>query len=129
MPRSPGRECPGVGIRRGACRTIIFGSTEYCDECDALMAKKRAEHEKVRNKRPGRAFLRSHSWSKIRKLKLNEDPLCERCFAEGRVVAAVLVHHKDHDELNNSPGNHESLCGPCHTQEHLSKGRTRHSDD
>jgi len=37
---------------------------------------------------------------------------------QGRAIAAVLVHHKDKDELNNDLNNLKSLCNPCHEVEH-----------
>lgn len=51
-------------------------------------------------------------------MKLNADPLCERCELAGRDVPAVLVHHKDRNSKNNINGNLESLCDRCHDLEH-----------
>ena len=67
-----------------------------------------------------------HTWKKIRDRKLNADPLCERCEAKGRVVVAVLVHHKDRNPLNNKPENHESLCDRCHDDEHKNDRKYNH---
>lgn len=70
-----------------------------------------AESERTRETAAQRGY--DHRWSKIRMMKLNRDPLCERC---GR--AAELVHHKDRNPRNNAPENHESLCTACHDREH-----------
>lgn len=47
-------------------------------------------------------------------------PLCERCEAAGFVVPATVVNHrKPHKgdvDLFFDPGNHQSLCAPCHDQ-------------
>jgi 5-methylcytosine-specific restriction protein A len=51
-------------------------------------------------------------------MKLNRDPLCERCALAGLTVAAVLVHHKDRNPRNNTVENTESLCDACHDAEH-----------
>jgi len=57
------------------------------------------------------------SWKKVRKLKLNRDPLCEQCAKDGVTKAANVVHHikplgeggKRLDENNLM-----SLCRNCH---------------
>jgi len=54
----------------------------------------------------------------IRPRKLRQDPLCERCKAQGRAVRADLVHHRDRDSSNNAESNLESLCNKCHAREH-----------
>ena len=55
----------------------------------------------------------NHNWRKVRIMKLNRNPLCERCN-----VLADLVHHIDRDPWNNLEGNLESLCCKCHAKEH-----------
>jgi 5-methylcytosine-specific restriction protein A len=59
-----------------------------------------------------------NAWSKVRVMKLNEAPLCERCVIIGVVKGAVLVHHRDRNPRNNLMDNLESLCDPCHDKEH-----------
>lgn len=76
----------------------------------------KVEHEKTRGTATERGY--NHNWKRIRDLKLKDDPICERCFKAGRVVVAVLVHHKDRNPMNNEPRNHESLCASCHHDEH-----------
>lgn len=44
---------------------------------------------------------------------------CERCF-EVR-LAALEVHHKDHNRKNNTEDNLTTLCATCHAIEHRSK--------
>ena len=53
------------------------------------------------------------TWSKVRIMKLNHSPLCQRCGA-----AALLVHHRDRDSRNNMEDNLESLCKEDHVKEH-----------
>jgi len=77
-----------------------------------------AESERARETAAERGY--DHRWSKIRIMKLNRDPLCERCLAMGRETPAVLVHHRDRNPKNNAPENHESLCMECHDREHIS---------
>jgi 5-methylcytosine-specific restriction endonuclease McrA len=77
-------------------------------------------YDQQRDQGEQRQFLHSTTWRKIRDAKLARDPLCERHLVNGDVVAAVLVHHIDGNELNNRDENHQSLCNDCH--EELERG-------
>lgn len=57
-------------------------------------------------------------WQKVRTIKLSNDPYCERCKSNHRIVPAVMVHHKDRDSKNNRYENLESICRSCHNEEH-----------
>ena len=39
---------------------------------------------------------------------------CNRCGAADQLV----IHHMDHDHMNNTLENLEVLCSPCHTSHH-----------
>ena len=118
MPYKPARPCPGRGPRRGSCPNLIQGQERCCAECAVHEKQTTREYDRQRDQDEGRQFLHSTVWRKIRDAKLARDPLCERCMQGGRVEAAVLVHHKDRNELHNDPENHESLCNTCHEVEH-----------
>lgn len=95
--------------KKPGCSTLTTGG--YCDE--------HRNHAKVEaDKRRGTATERGYNWrwQKARKIKLRENPLCERCKR-----VAVLVHHVDRDPLNNQRENLEALCRECHDQEHESE--------
>lgn len=119
MPRKPPRPCPGRGPRRGVCPNLIMGSLTCCPQCQVYEKQASREYDRQRDESPERQFLHSTTWRRISAAKLAWDPLCERCLTAGRDVPAVLVHHKDRNELNNNPENHESLCNPCHETEHV----------
>ena len=64
-----------------------------------------------------RAFINSVPWRKCAKSYLRSHPLCARCLADNRFVAATEIHHTrgqaeefkfDHDFL-------EALCTSCHS--------------
>ena len=118
MPFKPARPCQGRGPRRGRCPNLIRGDETCCPECKPyeIQTQKRQtrQYDKARDQTPGRKFIHSTTWRKIRESKLNRDPLCERCEKQGLTVPAVLVHHVDGDELNNDPSNHMSCCNSCH---------------
>ena len=77
-------------------------------------------------------MLNSKRWKELRAWKLNTNPLCERCEAEGYVRAAVDVHHirpvcgsiLEMEALCFNPANLQSLCVPCHIQPHKEMGKT-----
>ena len=68
-------------------------------------------------------------WKKTRKQKLLVDPFCERCLKKGIYTAAKIVHHKEYitdknymlDEVFYNIDNLESLCQPCHNEDHFSE--------
>ena len=69
----------------------------------------------------------SKKWQKVRKLKKQTaHALCERCFAKGKYVPGVIVHHKEYiteknymdDNVFLNLDNLELLCAKCHLEEH-----------
>ena len=90
------------------------------------------------NKQPSRTFNReerqkiyqSTKWKELRLAKLMQQPLCELCLKEDKVVLAVDVHHitsfmstTDHlksRSLAYNPKNLMSLCKKCHQNIHNS---------
>ena len=81
------------------------------------------EYDKTRDETPGRQFLHSRQWRRIRERKLGNDPLCQKCQENGIITAAFLVHHINENELDNDPNNHLSLCNACHEAEHQRWGK------
>lgn len=56
-------------------------------------------------------------WLAIRSRQLRENPLCETCLSEGRIVSANVAHHLiphrgDRDLFYK--GKLKSLCDKCH---------------
>ena len=79
----------------------------------------RAHDRKRGRAQPWRALYNLKAWEAARKAQFARQPLCERCEARGRVVAATVVNHrKPHKgdvELFFDPANNESTCKPCPT--------------
>ena len=74
-------------------------------------------------------LLNTKKWKELRAWKLQQNPLCEMCQAEGYVRAAVDVHHiipvesahtlQEMEQLcYDIKGNTMSLCIPCHVKVH-----------
>ena len=61
--------------------------------------------------------LNGKAWATLRECVLREQPLCECCMREDdRPVMATEVDHIDNDPTNNTRGNLQSLCKPCHSR-------------
>ena len=118
MPSKPLRPCPGKGPRYRNCKNLIKGSETCCAECKPFEKAITKRYDKERDESPGRKFLHSTVWRRIRAYKLSKNPLCERCLKQELDVPASLVHHRDREELHNHPVNLESLCVSCHEAEH-----------
>ena len=114
MRQRASKPCPGRGIRSGRCPNLIKRPETCCEECKPYEKEKIRRYDKKRDESPERQFLHTRLWRRIRDNKLNQDPLCERCLIKRMTVPAVLVHHIDHNELNNQPENHMSTCNACH---------------
>lgn len=73
-------------------------------------------------------LLNSKRWQQLRRWKLEQNPLCELCEREGKVVSAVDVHHitpvetaryvTEMEQLCFEPANLQALCISCHAKVH-----------
>lgn len=73
-------------------------------------------------------------WVRLRRAKLTDSPLCERCRSEGRITPATEVHHitpvetaptrRDKERLAYDPHNLQALCHACHVLTHTEMGRS-----
>jgi 5-methylcytosine-specific restriction protein A len=79
-------------------------------------------------------LISSGKWAKIRRVKLNFNPICELCEKEGYITAATEVHHiqpveemltyADKERMMFNPSNLCSLCHDCHVKIHTEMGRS-----
>lgn len=106
MPPLPKKACR----HRGCPRTT---TEAYCEE------HKEHEQKRKNNKRADPFYLRA-AWRNLRLQKLANDPLCEKCAAEGRVKLANTVDHKiprsDRPDLALDYENLRSNCHSCHSK-------------
>jgi 5-methylcytosine-specific restriction protein A len=100
------------------CHNLTRNVSGYCDEHLKGYTKEKG------NKTPDPLYV-SSQWRKVRRLHLEEFPLCQRCMDQGRVTPATMVHHKQEVKAGGDPfatDNLESICLACHNVEH---GATR----
>lgn len=78
-------------------------------------------------------LMHSTKWLRLRRDKLSDYPLCERCEEEGRITAATEVHHivpvengltrREKERLAYDRHNLRALCHDCHVKTHTEMGR------
>ena len=83
-------------------------------------------------------FYVSHAWIKCRRAYAEHvGGLCERCFADGKIVPGTQVHHRirltpdniNKPEISLNWKNLELLCDECHQEEHKHGIRWRADQD
>lgn len=82
----------------------------------AAQAERDYDQRRARESETRREY-RTARWQKKRARQLQDQPLCERCLANGLVVPATVANHKvPHrgDIVQFWEGDLESTCQPCH---------------
>jgi 5-methylcytosine-specific restriction endonuclease McrA len=79
-------------------------------------------------------MIHTSRWMRLRRDKLSDYPLCERCEEEGRHSLAVEVHHvipvedgltrQEKERLMFDYHNLRALCHDCHVKTHMEMGRS-----
>jgi 5-methylcytosine-specific restriction enzyme A len=92
-----------------------------------LKKKQRREVNSVR-KGKYQDIYQDKRWKKLRRLKLINNPTCERCEEKGRTKLADEVHHiipfdkgNNKDEIDSLAFDYDnlmSLCDKCHDEIH-----------
>jgi len=93
----------------------------YCEEHKKQEAKhyNQFDRDPESNKRYGRR------WKNIRASFLSANPLCEICRKEGKLISAIVVHHKKslNDGGTHDLENLQALCTYCHEKIHNGQGQ------
>ena len=82
-------------------------------------------------------FYKSKEWKKLRKLKIQKDPLCEECLKCGIITPVDCVHHKiwltqkniTDPSVTLNINNLQSLCYECHNRIHARSSHPRYIID
>ena len=113
MPKKPDRQCGVPG-----CPNLIPAGQTLCDEHRRARG---AAYERTRDKALKQPYS-SKAWRNLRTFKLARQPLCEPCFRDGLVTAAVIVHHKTEvaqgGKFLPAIAELESVCRSCHEKAH-----------
>ena len=129
MPSTPiNTKCRELG-----CKNPHTYRSAFCNEHGGAKTDK--------GKANGRLYNSKH-WHQLRDIQLSSNPLCARCLANGRVLAANVVdhifpHRQDYTRFRNNI--FQSLCAPCHTLKtqdeskgiyyHYAQGKTYNDND
>lgn len=108
------------------CRARVDIPQRYCEEHRGHSDKQYNKHVRTNDfNKKYNDFYHSTQWTKTRKAKLMEQPLCEVCLAQGRMTKADMVHHHKYElrepggwEHRLSLDNLQSICYACHNGIH-----------
>ncbi len=126
VPPRPPRPC-----RHPGCNLLAYGGG-YCDAHRQQAEQRQQQYRRDADKDRGSRHERGYDslWVRNRRMYLAGHPLCERCEAAGRTVAASLVHHRNPiasaPSLRLDADNLQALCRDCHEQVEGRK-RERHA--
>ena len=122
MPYSPRRPCRMTG-----CPNLAEPGEQYCTK-----HKQQEEHFYNRYQRPSDKKKYGRAWKRIRDSYIRQHPICEDCYAKGRITLAEEVHHivPLGDGGTHEKSNLVSLCRSCHLKRHAELGsRLPHTAD
>lgn len=113
MPMKPKRPC-----RWPMCKNLTDDKRGYCEKHRGAgdRAYKASRADTAEQK-----LYTSARWRSIRALKLQQNPLCEICEKENKIVPACIVHHKTEIKAGGDPFSMEGLeavCASCHRRLH-----------
>ena len=119
MPYKPPKPCAHPG-----CPELVRDG-RYCAKHKRQV---NADYNSHRRDKTAQSFYDSPQWRRLRKMKLNAQPLCEECHRNGRFTPARHVDHIKEISHGGAPldmANLQSLCHSCHSSKTLRERHTR----
>lgn len=108
MPYKPKQYCKSPG-----CNQLV--DSGYCEKHKQPATQQEIDRHSHDNKVYGNT-----TWRRLRRIKLNANPLCEICLRDNKIVQASQVDHiipvKVQPELKLVYENLQSLCETHHSQ-------------
>ena len=103
----PKKYCTAPG-----CNELIDIKSRWCTKHRAVSNK---DYDKLRANDPLKKFMNSARWQRIRKLKMQMNPICENCTL---TEAQMVDHCKERRDggCNDCMENLVSLCNMCHNK-------------
>jgi 5-methylcytosine-specific restriction protein A len=94
-----------------------------CADAKVEQAREWQRQDARRGSASSRGYDRK--WQAFRSAFLAEWPLCKACLDAGQLTPATIVDHviphQGNRELFWRPGNHQSLCKPCHDRKTITE--------
>lgn len=115
MPYKPKKPCHYPGCP-------LLTNDYYCGKHQKLMNKTYNKNERDEF---SKTFYNSKEWIKVRKIKLQMNPLCEECKKNGTFVKAVIVDHIIPIKQGGAKfdlSNLQCLCWSCHSRKSIIEG-------
>lgn len=114
---------PGRACRWLRCPEITRDPSGYCLE---HRARARRPYDRALDEKRGSARERGYDtkWDKFREWFMQQpgNQYCHRCFKQGEIVKAEVVHHiipvSERPDLRLVSSNCQSLCRECHEKVH-----------
>ena len=106
---------PLVPCKYPLCRAVIQPGQGYCIKHKQPISQQEIDRHNKDNKVYGNT-----AWRRLRRIKLNNNPLCEICLAKGIIAQAEQVDHiipvSLRPDLFLVYDNLQSLCEICHSK-------------
>jgi 5-methylcytosine-specific restriction protein A len=116
MPQGLWKPCAKAG-----CPNLTHG--RYCEvhaELEEREKRERAErYNKFDRDKDGQKLYESPAWRRLRAIYLKRNPLCEVCYAEGRITPAVICDHRVEIKDGGAKldmANITAMCYACHNK-------------
>lgn len=106
----------------GCDKKVKDSKESYCSE---HLKERRRWYEQNQRDPESKRFYNSRAWLNLRKVKLNQSPLCEECLLRNEMVAATTADHIKDMRSGGDPcdiNNLQSLCASCHSKKHSIDG-------
>jgi 5-methylcytosine-specific restriction protein A len=110
--------------KQPCCPALVKRGEGYCPkhQTNNSSLRQRREYDRQRNQQDHRAIYKTARWSRVRMMKLRQDPFCQLADVCVRrtghpAVATVVDHIKstaEAPELAYDMDNLRSACKPCH---------------
>jgi len=99
------------------CNNLTQDPSGYCPNHIHLVADIKRQRERLRGSSKSRGY--DCRWEKLRKVFVNENPLCHDCMIKGIYTPTKEVHHikkvRDFPLLRLVKSNLMGLCKSCHS--------------
>ena len=112
MPFKPARPCGYPG-----CPALTHG--RYCEKHKPVVDREYNQFSRDKN---SQAFYESSAWRRLRRIKLQMNPICEMCHKEKANTVDHVIPIKQSPETALDINGLQSLCASCHGRKSIQEG-------